>query len=262
MSKGILLFAHNSPVHDYYSMAEYCAKRIKRFLNLPVSIVTDEESYRPSDLFDKVMFVLPDKSNKNKKEIWINKNRFLAYNYTPYDVTLLLDVDYVVNSDLLLKAFDFVDEISAHRTIQFVNHYKYNQEALSGFSHQLFWATVIVFRKCQKAKHVFDCMAMIQDNYRHYSILHNFLSQQFRNDYALTLAMDIVNGHVVNNKDILPWDLVHVGKNAWIEKLQDTEFKVHFDNVINNKVRKEYIIVKDMDFHLLDKNRYAELIVE
>ena len=39
--KGVLLFAYNNGITDYFEMAVRTAKRVKQFLNLPVSVVTD-----------------------------------------------------------------------------------------------------------------------------------------------------------------------------------------------------------------------------
>ncbi len=108
MTKGALLFAFNSPKYNYYEMAVATAKRINHFLDLPVTIVTDKKSL-PDIIdytFDKTIFTVADASNKRDWGVWINKGRFQAYDLSPYDETLLLDTDYMVNSDKLLKTFE------------------------------------------------------------------------------------------------------------------------------------------------------------
>ena len=104
MSKGVILFAFNSPKFNYYDMAVATAKRINHFLNLPVTLVTDETSIPtdPNYVFDKTITVTPDKNNKRDWGIWINKGRYQAYELSPYDETILLDTDYLVNSNKLL----------------------------------------------------------------------------------------------------------------------------------------------------------------
>ena len=63
---------------------------------------------------------------------------------------------------------------------------------------------------------------------------------------------------------------VHVGKNTsiyadypdcQIPETKDTfvfntEFTVMFDNWKNSKIRKEYINIKDMDFHIMNKDLF------
>ena len=105
---------------------------------------------------------------------------------------------------------------------------------------------------------------MVQGNYEHYGNIHSFVGGVYRNDYALTLALKIVNGHSDNKRDYIPWNLIHVGKNTQIEKVNDdmfdTEFKIKFDNWKKGKIRKEYINIKDMDFHVMNKELYEEII--
>ena len=101
--RGVLLFAFNSPKFNYYDMAVATAKRANHFLGLPVTLVTDEDSLpkAPTYKFDNVILTEPDKNNKRDWGVWINKGRYRAYEFTPYDETILLDVDYVINSNKL-----------------------------------------------------------------------------------------------------------------------------------------------------------------
>ena len=266
MSRGAILFAFNSPKYDYYAMAEYTAKRINHFLNIPVTLVTDEESVQSSTgyVFDKVIKVEPDKSNTREWGTWINKGRYQAYELSPYDETLLLDVDYMVNSDKLLKCFDLYDDFFCHDNTAYYMYPNVAQDLLSPYSFKTLWATVIIFKKTHRVKQIFECLKMVQDNFDHYANLHHFLSFSYRNDYALTLALRIVNGHLIPNTDIIPWNLLHVGKNTSIYANNDdelnTEFTMCFDNWKNGKLKKEYITVKDSDFHVMNKDNFMELI--
>jgi hypothetical protein len=66
MSKGVILFAFNSPKINYYDMAVSTAKRINHFLDLPVTIVTDVNSI-PTSIdysFDNTITTVADSSNK------------------------------------------------------------------------------------------------------------------------------------------------------------------------------------------------------
>ena len=40
----------------------------------------------------------------------------------------------------------------------------------------------------------------------------------------------------------------------------NTEYTVMYDNWNRGKIRKEYIIVKDMDFHVMNKENFLELV--
>jgi hypothetical protein len=266
MSRGALLFAFNSPRYNYYAMAEYTAKRINHFLGLPVTIVTDESSIpnNPNYKFDNTIVVEPDKNNIRDYVVWINKGRYQAYELSPYDETLLLDTDYVVNSDRLLQTFDISNDFCCHDATSFLMHPKAPQEILSAYSFNTLWATVITFKKTARAKQIFECLEMVQKNYEHYANIHSFIAGVYRNDYALTLALRIANGHLNEQNDIIPWNLLHVGKNTsvYAESTNEfnTEYTVMFDNWQRGKIRKEYINIKDTDFHVMNKENFLELI--
>ena len=266
MSKGVLLFAFNSPKYNYYEMAVATAKRVNHFLGLPVTMVTDSESLpvKQTYQFDNVIMATADKTNFRDWGMWINKGRYRAYELSPYDETILLDTDYMINSDKLLKTFELPTDFCCHDTTSFLMHPESAQEALSTYSFNTLWATVVMFRKTGRAKQIFECLEMIQNNFEHYATMHGFISATFRNDYGLSLATRIVNGHTVSKRDVIPWNLLHVGKNTTMYRNNDselnTEYTVLFDNWSRGKVRKEYLTIKDTDFHVMTKENFMELI--
>lgn len=266
MSRGALLFAFNSPKYNYYDMAVATAKRINHFLDMPVTVVTDEESLpkNTSYTFDNVVITTPDKNNKRDWGMWINKGRYQAFEFSPYDETILLDTDYMVNSNKLLKTFELPTDFCCHDTTTFLMQPGLPQEYLSVYSDKTLWATVVRFNKTKRSKQIFDCLEMIQKNFEHYANIHGFISATFRNDYALTLATRLVNGHLKDKADVIPWDLLHVGKNTIVYRNNDeelnTEYTAMFDNWQRGKIRKEYITIKDLDFHVMNKENFLELI--
>lgn len=268
MNRGALLFAFNTPKYNYYEMAVATAKRINHFLGLPVTLVTDSESL-PVDQsyqFDNVVIAPADKTNTRDWRPWYNKGRYRAYQLSPYNETLLLDTDYMVNSNKLSKTFDLPTDFCCHDTTSFLMHPNAEQEMLGVYSFNTVWATVIMFKKTKRAEQIFNCLGMVQNNFDHYASIHGFISATFRNDYGLTLATRIVNGHTTSNTDVIPWNLLHVGKNTNVYRNTDYEFNTEYTIMFNNwnkgKIRKEYITIKDMDFHVMNKVNFMELINE
>ena len=45
MSKGALVFARNNAQVDYVKQAHFLAKRIKKYLNIGTTVVTDSKDY-------------------------------------------------------------------------------------------------------------------------------------------------------------------------------------------------------------------------
>ena len=232
MSKGALLFAFNTADTDYVKMAEIAAKRINYFLNIPCSLVTDNPITNAT--FDKIIYLASDSSNTKGSKVWLNKGRYNAFDLSPYDETLLIDTDYVVNSPQLSYVFDFYDDFSCHNAVSFLMYPNTVQEQLGMYSMNILWATVIFFKKTKRMEHMFSAMKMVQHNYSHYRNLHGFASGTFRNDYALTLALKIVNGHSTNARDFITWNLVHLGKNTQVTKSNEEEFDTTFKIVYDN----------------------------
>ena len=265
--KGIVLFAFNTDYQDYVRMAINCAKRVNKFLNLPVTLITDDTSVIGNanlSVFDKVIKTIPNLNNLKENKVWINKDRCKVFDLTPYDETILLDVDYIINSTKLLKLFDLSGDIQVHNSVEFLMQPKLPKEYLSPYSFVTSWATVIKFKKTNKTQQVFRAMEMIQENYDHYSRLHHFIPGTFRNDYAITLALNIVDGHLPSTNNYIPWNLLHIGKNTVIYPTNDdelcTEFIAFYDNWKNGKIKKEYYDFKNLDFHIINKQNFSEII--
>lgn len=263
MSKGVLLFAFNSDTVDYMKMAVATAKRANQYLNLPVTVVTDESTdmSKYDYHFDHVLYQTADKSNYTiEDKVWINKGRYNAYNLTPYDETLLIDTDYLINSDTLLKPFELYDDFMCHSRTSYLMIPGEQQEMMSDHSFTSLWATVIYFKKTIKTMHIFECMKMVQENYMHYQQLYNMTVPSFRNDFALTIAVRIVNGQTEDTSVYIPWNLVHVGKNTQVYRETDTKYTIIYDQWKLGKIRKEYMIVEDTDFHMMNKKNFMELV--
>lgn len=262
--RGVLLFAFNNGDVDYVEMACYTAKRVNRFLNLPVSIVTDSNTdlTKYNYTFDKVIIADSDSSNTRNNTVWLNKGRYRSMDYTPYDETIVMDTDYLVNSDRLLKTFDLCEDFMCHKNMAFILQPKINQERIGIKSIDSVWATTMTFKNTKHTKQIFDCMSMVQENYEHYSSLHSMSIPYFRNDYALAITLRIVNGHIDYNRYFTPWKLLHVGPGSTVYRETDTSYIVTYDNRHTAKLKKEYITIKDVDFHMIVKSNFMEIINE
>lgn len=252
--KGVLLFAFNTDDVDYIKMAHITAQRVNYFLDLPCTLITDSETnYK----FDQIIYLDRDKTNSKRQKLWFNKGRYNAYALSPYDETIILDVDYVVNSNNLIKVFDFYDDFCIHNACSYLMYPNAEEEKLGHSSFNTLWATVLFFKKNSRVKLLFDTVKMVQENYQHYVNLHGMWSDTFRNDHAFAISNRIINGHLEDKGNYIPWHLLHIGENTFVQKLSDTEFKI-----ILNLEKTKYIIIKDTDFHMLDKNNFLDLFNE
>ena len=261
MSKGIVLFANNNGITDYYKMAAYTAKRVNRFYDLPVTVITDSKSITNIDYtFDKTIILDPPPSNFKNKSSWINKGRYKVYDLTPYDDTLVLDTDYMINSRELLKTFDQPSDFMCYQSSKYLLQSTEN-ERMSENGLSIYWATVLRFRKSNRVNDLFRIIESVQHNYQHYADLHRFLPYTYRNDYALTIALRTVNGHVAPSEDFINGRLIHAGEQLKVERIDDTTYNISSDITINGRIKRQYIKLKDFDFHMLDKSNFMEIAV-
>jgi hypothetical protein len=210
-SKGVLIYAFNSNF-DYVRSAKFAAKQVKKFLNLPVTLVTDENI----DGFDSIIKIDKGKCSirsyrtsdgKTESLEWFNQNRTSAFELSPYDQTLLIDADYFMFNDSLKVMFDTNSEFACFKEINDVSNIVSEKSRLSQISIPMQWATVIYFTKCNFSKSVFEFIEIIKNNCNYYSLLYGFNNATYRNDFALSIALQALSGYSTNNYNQLPGKL-------------------------------------------------------
>lgn len=262
MKKGVVLFAFDNEVFKYQKMAEWSTRRIHRHLDLPVTLVTDRavENFE----FDQVI-VIDNKSSGSrhfldvdKLATWHNHSRPQVIDITPYDQTLVLDVDYVVASDRLKILFDIDRDFLCHDIAYDITGLT-DYSSLNNFGRNRMpskWATVMYFEKTNRVAMIFDIMTRVRENYRHYCNLYGIPTRgSYRNDYALSIALNIVDGHRPYT-DSIPWRLASVDPQHKVSLLDNDRFKIEFlqDN------RSRYIMTDGQDLHIMGKQDLMEIV--
>ena len=209
MSKGVLLFAHNNDTVDYVQQAVFCAKRVKRFLNLPVTLVTDKQSvanfsFDISKYVDNIVYqdvenhknfrTFRDSNTTYIRDNWFNTDRYLAYTLSPYNQTLVLDTDVVLCNSNLLQMFESNKQFAATKYYKQFSHLDADPivSKISLNSIPMYWATMLYFTKSNIAQTVFEAVEHIHDNWLWYKNLYGLTSTKFRNDYAFSIAIHML----------------------------------------------------------------------
>lgn len=214
MTTGALLYAFNSEI-EYTKIAIECAKRIKKHLSIPVTLITDEHL---GDLVFEREIILHKPTNSNFKHWqdtntttkWYNEGRSRALELTPYDRTLLVDIDYMVNSNVIKSLLQSTQPFFAHKTVQPIEKNCTSVEKFGKRQIPMWWATVVIFDKSQFTKDVFAMWQMVEQNYQHYANVFEFDARKFRNDFALSIALLVANGNTIPKDCNIPWPLVNV----------------------------------------------------
>ena len=214
--KGVCFFAYNNDQLDYVEMAIVAAKYVKKHLKLPVCLITNEgseswlEESKPKKLinesFDYIVITNDEMKQNRRRHFdspWTsftaqfnNSNKHKIYEYSPFEQTLLLDIDYIVKTDMLLKYFDGGNSVCMFDNALTVRNElpDERERALYDAGIKMWWSTVIYFDRSNFSKLFFDTWAHIADNYEFYQYLYNFPSKLFRTDYCVSIAVHMLGG--------------------------------------------------------------------
>ncbi len=289
MTRGVLMYAHNNQEIDYLKIACANALMVKKNLNVPVSLVTDSGTIDwgrkalgdlIDECFENVITVDRDYKFNNKKVYsdtshttktlqFYNANHWAAYELSPYEETLFIDADYLIMSPSLNNCWDSIHDVMVnHRIYSPIDQVVPYSKNIDDMGIKLYWATVIYFRKSSLAEHLFSLMRHIQENYNYYRDLYYFSNGMYRNDYAVSIAIHMLNGFsdsesVVKelpiNGMLMSWDVNDIHS---VQGINDIILYVEKD-----KEKGNYILsrIKDLDVHIMNKwaiNRHSDKLIE
>jgi hypothetical protein len=263
MTAGAVIFAFNNQEIDYVKLASWSAKNINRHLDLPVCLVTDSDTVLEG--FDKIIQVpTPNAGIRYFEDIkttveWKNTNRADVFELSPYDTTLLLDADYIIGSPELWHLMkesvtkDFLCFQSAYDLTGRIDGTMLNTFGQHNFP--MSWATVMLFKRSNAAKMIFDSMKMIKQNWDHYRNIYKIDRSTYRNDFALSIALGIFSGHT-NRVNFIPGSMPTVTPDVNLNKINNDEYIFTFEK--NNKLG--WLKVKNIDFHAMGKKNLEAMI--
>lgn len=267
MTTGALIFAFNNEHTDYVQLAAWSAQNIRRHLDIPVAIITNDCDHPlVKSHFEHVISAEPAAGGQRyfvdyeQTVTWYNAGRVDAYDMSPWDRTLLLDADYVVASNALQSILESEQDFLAHQTAMDAT----GENDFSGLNYfgthhmPMWWATVVMFRRGQAAKLTFESMKMIRDNWAHYRHLYQTGNSVYRNDHALSIALGIVNGHTLNHAQI-PWQLVSVLPEHKIVQTGQDHYQIDF---VNSRGQRRYVNLQSQDFHAMGKRHLGDIVAK
>jgi len=242
MSNGAVLIARNNAEVDYVKQAVFCANRIIKFLDIPVSLITDNLEYveknHPDHPFDKIIIIENDTNYTYKKYNdgnfsrrnleFKNTSRSDVYDLTPYDNTLLMDTDFIISNSVLKNCFTQSNNFLIYKTGFELSNWRDLSEfnCISDTGIDFYWATVVYFKKSKETEMFFNLLKHIKEQWSHYRRLYNLNTDTFRNDYAFSIAIHIMNGYQQGNfTNPLPGTMFYTTDKDVLLKIDDTTFK-------------------------------------
>lgn len=160
MTKGIVLYAEGT---EYVKQARLCALSIRRYNDIPICLITDQEDRDP--VFDHVI-KLQSSSNRFKTD-----NRCQIYDLTPYDETIVLDSD-----TLVLENIDHMWNILSQQEVFYTTSvYNYRGDIIiDKFYRKTFiqnklpnvYNAFYYFKKCSKAQEFYSIQKQVNENWK------------------------------------------------------------------------------------------------
>lgn len=215
------MFAHNNDLFDYGTMAYAAALSAGHHIDVPISLVTDEQTWktllcdypRAEEYFENPIliehqnthqrhFALADGSMRKAK--YHNTSRLDAYELSPFDETLLIDTDVLIqDTSLQLVWGSSAYVMMNHEISELILATDNTQIKLSDKSLTTFWATICYFRKCKVTEDFFALSKYVEEHYEYYGALYGFPTSLVRVDYIMTIAAHIMSGYVHGAKSIV-----------------------------------------------------------
>jgi len=245
VTRGVLLFAENSDI-NYVQQAETLARSIKAHGDVSVTLVTSDDV--SSEVFDNVVRV------KTSQGTWKISNRIRAYELTPYDETIVMDVDMYCPVDLndyfdLLDGEDlwFTTTVYTFRNTPVTSYYYRQSILLNNLPNT--YVAMYYFKKSTKAENFFAMLQKVHLHWEEYYTVYapNKTQQWASIDISTSIALHILD-YAITDYDIgfvhlkprvheceIPQDLHYVDGKLYIGNFLQHRI-VHyiegFDNVL------------------------------
>jgi hypothetical protein len=232
-SKGIVAFASNTDTTDYVAIAGRTLRLASKTLGLPATLITPD-----AELPDNKRYDIDTKEFVQ----WRNAGRYQAYQLSPYDETIVIDADYLVFDQNILKIFECEWDYTIMRQARGLTQ-EFPQD-MGPRSLPYVWATVFAFRRTPTAEMFFSLVQRVQDNYNYYRELFNIEQRNFRNDYAFAIADIILNGYAIGEHGI-PGPMLHVDQPVVSIEAKGSMFVI--------KDNTQAFVVPRMNLHVMSK---------
>jgi hypothetical protein len=276
MTTGAVIFAQNNSSLDYVKLSVFAAKRIKQYLDIPVSLITDSKDWLnkiyPDHPFDQIIDIdfgifqykkFYDGALSSKNVEWKNFTRDKIYALTPYDRTLVVDSDYIINSSVIKAAFDNDNDFQIYRHSMDLAEWRDIKEftRINQYSIPFYWATAFVFQKNYITETFFDLVAYIKTEWTYFRTLYEIESSTFRNDFAFSIAIHIMNGKINGEFAVdLPGRMTFVKDRDLLVNMDGNKMKFLVEK---KDYAGQYTLVKTtgLDIHVMNKislSRYID----
>jgi hypothetical protein len=251
--RGVLLFSFDNQEIQYSKMALECAGRIRHFLDLPVVVVSDKpiggiETILAKPPSDNPRYYQDYKDNLH----FLNGNRCLAYDLSPFEETMVMDIDYVLQSSFLSNIDSGYHGLRIAKRAWFINETEppSDMQELGPDGLEMWWATLICFNRSLVAQTFFLVWKQILTDYQFYIDSMGLSAGLVRNDFAVTLALNRLFAGSIPSEIDMPLALPTLTNRNQVTSLWPVTFLKG----------EEKIPIPHIDVHVMHKKSLLEVL--
>ena len=290
-SRGILMFAHNNAEIDYFRLAVVNSLLIQANMGIKdITVVTDPHSLKQGEktlgkklikkAINNIVVVEKDKTFKRKNQRlykdtsqstktlpFYNANRCDAYDISPYDETILIDVDYLILSDTLNYCWGHNNELMMNWKFQDIMYERVDpaRDRLHDMGITMYWATVVYFKKTTYTETFFNFVKHVRNNPQFYKDLYKWQGTLYRNDYSFSIAAHMISGFEDKGLAQLPTTLYKSFDTDDIHSAVDKNTIIMY--LEKPRSPGDFILTKwsNVDLHIMNKwaiNRISEEMLD
>jgi hypothetical protein len=176
MDIGIVLVAQDSDLYDYHRLAEYAGSRASRILGYPYTILEGRSTNKDIRKFPE-----------GDSGPFQNNCQAEVMQESPYDVSIFIDADFIVNTDQLALMAESLAYSSA--SMYLLNDDSIEFGGIRPFNPTNWWSTVIIYKNNAVTKQVLEDVVSYGANWEYVKRVNNLHpAMVFRNDVAFALA--------------------------------------------------------------------------
>jgi hypothetical protein len=290
-TRGVIMFAHNNSEIDYFRLAVVNALLVQKNMGIKnITVVTDPHSLKQGEktlgkrlikkAINNIVVIEKDKNFKERnirlykdtshsvKHLpFYNVNRCDAYDISPYDETLLIDVDYLILSDTLNHCWGHNNELMMNWKYQDIMYERKDPSLarLYDMGITMYWATVVYFRKTEYVESFFNIVKHVKNNPQFYKDLYKWQGTLYRNDYSFSIAAHMMSGFVDKGIPQLPTTLYKSFDTDDIHSAIDENTIVMY--LEKPRSPGDFMLTKwqSIDLHVMNKwaiNRASDTLLE
>jgi hypothetical protein len=276
--RGFLLYANHSDKINYPRLAICCALAIKtNLINNNVTVLMDKDSIKNmkdihsedviNSAFDRIIVTEkqhqpPIREHSNSpwykfKCKFNNKHRIHAYTQSPYEETILMDVDYIVMNDELDNVWGCNEDLLMNRKaidLQGNDFGSIDEKRLEINGIPMYWATLVYFKKSDFSKTFFDLVNYIKEEYSYFRFLYGFGGSYYRNDFSFSIAAHIINGFEYGGQKSFPSDTIVTSyQEDEIADFKDSKELILISTNMDEKWKSVLVNSDNTSIHFMNK---------